>query len=276
MDRGADAAPRSPSAGTRTGVPARRDRAPPGVRDGLDHRSPDDVEKAVQTDYDHLTRPTEFLDADSPVVRDFVDRALDGHDCPDPVSKAVRIYYAVRDRIHYEVYGADLTREGLRASSIIEAGTGFCVHKSIVYAAAVRAVGVPSRLVYGDVRNHLSSPRLREIVGGDVFCFHSLNSVYLEGRWVKATPVFTKLLCKLYGIHPLEFDGRSDSLHHPYDKQGRQHMEFLRMRGEYDDFPYETVVGGIEAAHPLLVGHARTTAQGSLLAEAAAPGVNPA
>ena len=214
-----------------------------------------------------LTAATEFLDHDSPSVRRFVDTAL--ADVPDdPVRQAVALYYAVRDGIRYEVYGADLTRDGLRAGGVIDAGFGFCVHKSIVYAAAVRAIGVPSRIVYGDVRNHLSSARLRELVGGDVFCFHSLVSVHLEGNWVKATPVFNKLLCRLYGITPLDFDGKQDSLYHPYDSQGRRHMEFLRWRGEYDDVPYQTVVDGIKQAHPRLFASSLTTASGSLVAEA--------
>ncbi|MET9295709.1 transglutaminase-like domain-containing protein [Streptomyces sp. NPDC003077] len=185
-----------------------------------------------------------------------------------PVEKACALYYAVRDGIDYEVYGADLSRHGLRASSVIDGGTGFCVHKSIVYAAAVRSVGVPCRIAYGDVRNHLASERLRKLVGGDVFRYHSWTSVYLEGKWVKATPVFNKLLCRLYKIKPLDFDGRSDSVYHPYDETGRRHMEFLQMHGEFADVPYERVVGGIRAAHPLLFAGAERTTSGSLPAEA--------
>jgi hypothetical protein len=218
-----------------------------------------------------LIRATEFLDHESPAVRRFVADALgDATDGTD-VDKAVRLYYAVRDGIRYEVYGADLSRRGLTASGVIERGFGFCVHKSILYAATLRAVGVPSRIVYGDVRNHLASPRLRELVGGDVFRFHSLTSVHLNGAWVRATPVFNKLLCKLYRIRPLDFDGLSDSLYHPFDEHGRQHMEFLRMRGEFDDVPYDVVVNGIRSAHPLLFASSHTTAAGSLVAEATTP-----
>jgi transglutaminase-like putative cysteine protease len=214
-------------------------------------------------------RPTEFLDHQSAAVREFVAGVLPDPRAGTPVERACALYYAVRDRIQYEVYDADLSREGLRASSIIERGKGFCVHKSIVYAAAVRAAGVPSRLVYGDVRNHLASSRLIDLVGGNVFTYHALNSVYLNGRWVKATPVFSKLLCRLYKITPLEFDGLADSLYHPHDQDGRQHMEFLRWRGEFDDFPYEEVVGGLLSAHPKLFRDGVVTTSGSLVAEAA-------
>ncbi|MGK5449348.1 transglutaminase-like domain-containing protein [Streptomyces radiopugnans] len=218
---------------------------------------------------DRLLRATEFLDHDSDAVQDLVHRVLpDGGRGMSDIERARALYYEVRDGIHYEVYGADLSREGLKASSVIERGMGFCVHKSIVYAAAMRAVGVPSRLYYGDVRNHLASPKLEELMGGRVFTFHSLTTLLLEGKWVKVTPVFNALLCRLYKIKPLEFDGRGDSMYHPYDEEGRRHMEFIRSHGEFDDFPYDLVVGGIRRAHPRLFESRDTTARGSLVADA--------
>jgi transglutaminase-like putative cysteine protease len=214
-----------------------------------------------------LVAATEFLDHDHPVVREFVDRTLRDR-WGTPTENAIALYYAVRDEILYEVYGANLSREGLKASAILTKGRGFCVHKSIVYVAACRAVGIPSKLVMTDVRNHLASARLRELVGGDVFRFHALTRVHLQDKWVKATPVFNKTLCRLYGITPLEFDGTADSLYHPYDKKGNRYMEFLHEHGEFDDFPYELVVEGIRAAHPKLFASQYETADGSLVAEA--------
>jgi transglutaminase-like putative cysteine protease len=217
----------------------------------------------------HLLRSTEFLDHESSVVRAFVAKALSGPQQPtDEISKARALYYAVRDGIHYEIYGADVSRDGLRASSVIKRTMGFCVHKSIVYAAALRSVGVPSRLYYADVRNHLASPKIEELIGGNVFSFHSLTVAFLDGKWVKATPVFNALLCRLYKIRPLDFDGRSDSLYHPYDEDGRQHMEFLRSHGEFDDFPYDLVINGIRTAHPRLFTSKDRLAAGSLVADA--------
>lgn len=219
--------------------------------------------------YGKLLAATEFLDYRAPAVREFVDRALPGdRSALTDIDKARALYYAVRDGIAYEIYGADVSRAGLRASAIIERGMGFCVHKSLVYAATLRSVGIPSRMFYGDVRNHLASPQMERLIGGNVFTFHSLTIVYLDLRWVKATPVFNKMLCKLYKIKPLDFDGTADSMYHPYDEDGRRHMEFLRTHGEFDDFPYELVVSGLRAAHPkLFVGQDRLAA-GSLVADA--------
>lgn len=216
---------------------------------------------------------TEFLDHDDAGVRAFVDRvAPPGGTLTD---RAVALYRAVRDGVRYEVYGADLSRTGLTASAVLRRGAGMCLHKSVLYAAALRAAGIPSRLVLTDVRNHLASDRLRALVGGDVFRYHCLTAVHLGGRWLKATPVFNKLLCRLYRMDPLDFDGTEDSMYHPFDRDGRRHMEFLRFHGEFDDLPYDEVVAGLRAAHPAMFADHDTVVAGSLVADAARRPLSP-
>ncbi|MHA4820281.1 transglutaminase-like domain-containing protein [Streptomyces aculeolatus] len=214
--------------------------------------------------------PTEFLNSDDPDVRDFVRRTLpqDGLDSRDA---AVRLYYAVRDGIDYEVYGVDLSRTGVTAGEVARTGKGMCIHKCVLYAAALRAVGIPSRLVLTDVRNHLPSPALRRLVG-DAFRYHALTTVHLDGAWVRATPVFNRLLCRLHGMRPLDFDGRTDSVHHPYGGDGVRHMEVVREHGEFDDLPYERVLDGMRGAHPGIFADPDSTrlVAGSLHADAAA------
>lgn len=220
-------------------------------------------------DLARLTEPTEFLDYESAPVQEFIDAAVPDRGA-DKRDLAVALYYAVRDDVFYEVYGADLSREGLKASHVATARQGFCLHKSVLYAACCRAVGIPARLHYGQVRNHLASDRLRKHIGGDVF-FHGLTAVHLDGKWVKATPVFNGLLCKLYGLKPLEFDGTADSLYHPFDEDGRKSMEFLVDHGGFDDLPYEFVMDQMRSNHPdfLDPDGTGTVSGGSLAAEAA-------
>lgn len=212
---------------------------------------------------------TEFLDFGTDAVASFASKAL-----PDaggtPAQQAVALYYAVRDGIGYEVYGADLSRAGLRASEVARRRSGLCLHKSILYVACLRRAGIPSRLVLADVRNHLCSAKLRELIGGDVFRHHCLTSVFLNGKWVKATPVFSKTLCRLYRLRELDFDGTTDSLYHPFDMTGRRHMEFVRVHGEFDDVPYERIIGDLRTAHPRLFDGGTTTVAGSLRADAGA------
>ena len=208
---------------------------------------------------------TEFLDHRSAAVQDFV-AASGAADEPDPVRRSVHLYYAVRDGIRYEIYGADLSAHGLRASSVATTGTGLCIHKSVLYAAALRAVGIPSRLLFTDVRNHLVSPQLKQVVG-DTFHYHCLTVLRPEDRWIRATPVFPRLLCRLYGITPLEFDGRSDSVYHPFDSGGRRHMEFLRFHGEFDDLPYQKIIDGMRTRHMGLFSSPTRLRRGSLISD---------
>jgi Transglutaminase-like superfamily len=221
------------------------------------------------TSLERWLRPTEFLDHESPAVREFTGKVLDGVQ-DTPAAKAEALYYAVRDGVFYEVYGTDISRRGLRASSVIAAGQGFCLQKSVLYAAAVRAAGIPSRIVVTEVRNHLASDRMRRMVGGEVFV-HLLNSVHLDGRWVRTTPVFNKMLCRLYGMATLEFDPRHDSQHHPFDREGRRTMEFLREHGEFDDLPYEWLLALMREKHPGMFHGDFTSGSGSLLHEAELP-----
>lgn len=222
-----------------------------------------------QTDQlDRLTRPTTFLDYETDEVQGFIDDAVEDR-AADKTTNAIKLYYAVRDSIFYEVYGAPLSPEGLKASHTVAAKSGFCLHKAALYAAAVRALGIPSRLVYGDVRNHLASPRLLEHIGGDVF-FHGLTQVYLERKWVKATPVFNKMLCKLYGMQTLEFDGVNDSLYHPFGEGGGS-MEFLTDHGAFDDVPYDFILRTMRSRHPKFLDASGTgTVRGGRLADESA------
>jgi transglutaminase-like putative cysteine protease len=194
--------------------------------------------------------PTAFIDSDAPNVVDFARRATAGQD--DEVAKAISLYYAVRDSIVYTPYCDFQSPETFRASACLAKGAGFCVGKAAVLAAAARAVGIPARVGFADVRNHLCTPKLRALMGSDVFYYHGYAELYLEGRWVKATPAFDRGLCDRFGVRALEFDGRADALLHPYDRQGRRHMEYLRDRGAHADVPVADIVATFTREYPKL------------------------
>lgn len=174
------------------------------------------------------------VDADHPAVVDFAREAAGEG---DPQAQAVALYYAVRDRFRYDPYAIDLSVEGLRASTVLAKGHGWCVSKAALLAAACRAVGIPARLGFADVRNHLSTARLRETLKTDIFYWHGYTAILLHGQWVKATPAFNIELTERFRLKPLEFDGREDSIYHPFDLDGRAHMEYLHFRGEFAEIP---------------------------------------
>jgi len=180
-------------------------------------------------------RPTSMVDSDHPNVIAFAEQAAAG--ASSDREKAVKLYYAVRDGFRYDPYKIDLSEAGLRGSQVLVDGYGWCVPKSALLAAACRAQGIAARVGYADVRNHLSTARLRETLGTDIFYYHGYTSIYLDGQWLKATPAFNVELCHKLGLHTLEFDGTADSIYHPYDLSGHRHMEYITLRGEFDDIP---------------------------------------
>jgi transglutaminase-like putative cysteine protease len=196
--------------------------------------------------------PGVFVDSDDADVDAFARRA--GHGDGGAVETAVRLYRAVRDGIVYDPYWIGEEPRFFRASDCLRAGRGFCVAKAALLAAAARVHGIPTRLGYADVRNHLSTRKLRELVGGDLFVWHGFTELHLDGRWVKATPTFNLSLCERFGVHPLEFDGRRDSLFHEYDRAGRRHMEYVAERGHHADVPFATILADFRAAYPRWLG----------------------
>jgi transglutaminase-like putative cysteine protease len=184
--------------------------------------------------------PTPILDWDHPEVAVFT---REHHDpAAGEIERAVQLYYAVRDGIPYDPYTSGVTRETLRSSAVLEAGRSWCVGKAVLLAAICRGAGIPARLGFADVRNHLSTARLRAMMGTDVFYWHGYTVLHLEGRWVKATPAFNIELCEKFGLLPLDFDGRHDSLYHPFDRQGKQHMEYVNEHGVFDEPPLDAML----------------------------------
>lgn len=192
-------------------------------------------EPSLQT---YLT-PSATIDSDHPAVRRFADDTIGG--ATASAEKARRLYYAVRDGIRYDPYAIDLTVSALRASTTLARGRGWCVPKAVLLAAACRAVGIPARLGFADVRNHLSTARMRAQMQTDVFFWHGYTALYLNEAWVKATPAFNIELCEKFALKPLEFDGTADAIYHPFDLNGNRHMEYLAYRGEFRDVPIEQI-----------------------------------
>jgi transglutaminase-like putative cysteine protease len=193
-----------------------------------------------------------FIDSDSPEVATFARRSVEG--ATEPLEAVLRLYTVVRDEIIYDPY-VDLSDPvNFRASSVLAAGQGFCIGKAALLAAAARSIGIPARVGYADVRNHLTSARLYELISTDVFVWHSYTDIFLGGQWVKATPAFDRALCDRVRVKPLEFDGHTDSLFHPFDQAGRRHMEYLRDRGTFSDVPFETIQAAFRDKYPRLMG----------------------
>jgi transglutaminase-like putative cysteine protease len=191
--------------------------------------------------------PTAQLDSDHPAIIAFARTHAAGDDVR---SRAVSLYLAVRDGFRYDPYRIDLSARGMRASTVLEIGIGWCVTKGALLTAAARAAGIPARLGFADVRNHLSTERLRQTMKTDLFIWHGYVEMWIDEAWRKCTPAFNLTLCERFGLLPLDWDGHGDSLYHPYDRAGNRHMEYVHERGTFDDLPLARIAADFEATYP--------------------------
>ena len=192
-------------------------------------------------------QPATLVDSDHPAVIDFARQHARG---ADERERAVALYYAVRDGFRYDPYRIDLSVHGMKGSTVIAKGYGWCVPKAALLAAVCRAAGIPARVGYADVRNHMTTERLRQNMGSDLFIWHGYTDIGLDGQWIKATPAFNIELCDRFVLLPLEFDGRADSIYHPFDKAGNRHMEYVAMHGAFDDVPLQRILDAFALHYP--------------------------
>lgn len=211
----------------------------------------------------HLS-PTPQIDSDHPDVVAFARTHAQGD---TEQKRAVALYQAVRDPIRYDPYRIDLSEHGMTASTVLTQGFGWCVPKAVLLAAVARAAGIPARLGFADVKNHLSTEKLRQTMQTDVFVWHGYTELWINGAWRKATPAFNIELCDKFGLLPLEFDGVHDSLYHALDRAGRQHMEYVNERGSFDDLPLTQIRAAFAEVYPLIT--AGQTIHGDFAADAA-------
>ncbi len=191
--------------------------------------------------------PGNFIDSSDSGVVEFSKKNSAG---TTDRERAVALYYAVRDGIRYNPFLDFSDPEAFRASAVLKAGQGFCIGKAALLAASARAAGIAARVGFADVKNHLTTPKLAETMGTDLFVYHGYAEVYVEGHWVKATPAFNLALCRKFRVKPLEFDGRSDSIFHAFDEDERRHMEYLRDRGSYADVPTAQIQQAFRETYP--------------------------
>ncbi len=168
---------------------------------------------------------------------------------PEAIDRAVKIYYAVRDGIRYDPYYPFHLPEHYRASNVLKSGRGYCVCKASLLCALGRALGIPSRVGFATVRNHLATKQLLEFIGSDLFVYHGYTNFFLNGKWVKATPAFNQGLCRRHKVAPLEFNGLEDSIFQPYNLENRLFMEYTELLGTYTDIPVDRIVAAWEEAY---------------------------
>ncbi|MCZ2356717.1 MAG: transglutaminase-like domain-containing protein [Bacteroidia bacterium] len=205
--------------------------------------------------------PTFIIDSDNPLIIKAAKECVVS--CNNQIEAAIAMYLFVRDTIRYNPYRLDLRPEGLQASSVLQRDSGYCVEKAVLLAALLRANGIPSRLGFANVRNHIGTQRIEERLGTDVLVFHGYTEIYLNQKWVKATPAFNQELCHKLNVEPLEFNGLEDSVFQDYNTEKKLFMEYLHDYGTFADMPFQLFIDSLkqyygkifESAQPVQGGY---------------------
>ena len=188
-------------------------------------------------------RPTSTIDSDNEKIREKA--RLITLDTSNEREKTVKLFYFVRDSIHYNVYMISVFIEDFVASKILEWGKGYCVQKAVLLTALGRASGIPTRMVFARIRNHRVPEKVQNMFGGNVFPRHGYNQFFIEGRWVSVAATFDKKLCKEHRLPTVEFDGKSDSILPDRDLDGNPYIEYLEKFDPREDLPFNWIYEAI-------------------------------
>ena len=183
-------------------------------------------------------KSTPVIDCDHPSIQEKNRDLTKGQE--DVVKKAISLFYFVRDEIRYNIYVPKSLPEHFRASNTLSRGKGYCVMKAVLLVALARAAGIPASLGFARLRNNLLPEKTEKWLGTNILPFHGYAELYLNGKWVKATPAFDLKMCERNRIVPVEFDGENDAMFHSHNKDGKLHIEYLKHLGHgLDDLPLD-------------------------------------
>jgi len=190
---------------------------------------------------DNCLKPGVVINSDHPDVIRYASETL-GNTILTEREKAVKLYLRVRDEIRYNPYLPFSKPEHYLSSNVIRSKTGFCIPKAGLLCAVARATGIPARIGFASVRNHLSTRQLVAYLGTDLIVYHGFTELRIEGKWIKATPAFNAELCVLHKVPPLEFDGINDSIFHEFNSDKKKYMEYTAFHGVYHDVPVDMIL----------------------------------
>lgn len=207
----------------------------------------DNVKKLEMQQY---LEETNFLNYSTKSIREFVGKVIENS--TNDIEKAVKLYYAVRDGWRYNPYRISFRKEDWTSEAIFSKPEGHCQDKAILLVTFARACGIPARLHLAKVKNHIAVEVLTQKLGTNVLTPHGYVELFLENKWVKATPAFNRQLCEKLNVAPLEFDGKTDSFFQEYDKTGSIFMEYLEDYGTFADVPLDFMIKNMRDTYPLI------------------------
>ncbi len=166
------------------------------------------------------------------------------------LTNAVALYKAIRDGFWYNPHHVSLQRIDYQASNFLKRNSGHCIDKANLLAACAKVIGIPSRLGFANVTNHIGTEKVEKALGTNVLVFHGYTELFLNEKWVKATPAFNAALCEKLQVKPLEFDGETDSIFQEFSETGNKFMEYLHDYGTFAELPFEIMLNEWKKYYP--------------------------
>lgn len=191
--------------------------------------------------FEEYLQPTEFLNFHKKRVKDRAIKITKG--LKTDKEKAIALFYWVRNEIRYNAFSYyPKVRSNLKASVTLRRKNGFCMSKAALLSTFARAVGIPARIHMVDIINHKISQRLVNMMGTKAFHCHAYSEMYIDGKWIKATPVFDEETCIKGDFFPMiEFDGENDALFETHDSKGKIFVEYIGDWGNFADVPIKKI-----------------------------------
>ncbi|MFW9928771.1 MAG: transglutaminase family protein, partial [Candidatus Thorarchaeota archaeon] len=186
--------------------------------------------------------PGIFIDSESPVVKSLAEYFQKKYS--NQIDLAVAFFYYVRDSYKYSIVFDSYDNIIFKASYCLSNRTSFCIPKATSLAALARTSGIPSRIHFADLKNQRIPEHLYKTLGTNIMYYHCYTELFLDDKWVKATPSFDLQTCLRHNLPPVEFDGYSDGLFAPYDDEGNPYCQYINDRGYYDDVPIDIIIEG--------------------------------
>ena len=191
---------------------------------------------------------TYYFDFDHPSIQTFVSDTIQA--AASQEERAIQLYLKVRDQWFYDAYQLNTDKSQFKASHVAQRERGHCIDKAVLLITCLRAVQIPARLHLVKVRNHIAVERIIEKFGTDELTPHAFVEIYLNDKWVAATPAFNKKLCDKLGVDTLDFDGKNDSLFQAFNQSGGKFMEYLADYGTFEDVPFDFIRQNMIAHYP--------------------------
>ncbi len=188
-------------------------------------------------------RPTFTIESEHEAIIDCA-RSVTS-DCRTDSEKIRQLFYFVRDSIRYNIFMISVFEEDFKASRVLEWGKGYCVQKAVLLTALGRAAGIPSRLVFAQIRNHRVPEHIVRITGTNIFPRHGYNQFHIDGKWITAAATFDRNLCEKNGLPTVEFDGTADAVLPEKDLEGRPYIEYVEKFPASADLPFEWIATAI-------------------------------